>query len=170
LKKEGAGGSNPLTRSNQNNNMAKEESIYLTISKYLKVKHPGIVFRFDYGAGVKLTMGQAIKQKAMQSGRAYPDLFIAKTSKVLHERDNFTFYGGLFVEIKQADKVLYRPKDAKDVLKGDYKLRKKGDWYDLHTEEQANMLALLRKQGYRAEFGIGFDNTIKIIETYLKNS
>jgi len=149
--------------------MAKEESIYLTISKYLKVKHPGVVFRFDYGAGVKLTMGQAIKQKAMQSGRAYPDLFIAKTSKVVSDEETM-FYGGLFVEIKQADKVLYRPKDAKDVLKGDYKLRKKGDWYDLHTEEQANMLALLRKQGYRAEFGIGFDHTIKIIEAYLKNS
>lgn len=154
---------------NQSNNMAKEENIYLTISKYLKVKHPGVVFRFDYGAGVKLTMGQAIKQKAMQSGRAYPDLFIAKTSKLVLGEETM-FYGGLFVEIKQADKVLYRPKDAKDVLKGDYKLRKKGDWYDLHTEEQANMLALLRKQGYRAEFGIGFDHTIKIIEAYLKNS
>lgn len=145
---------------------AKEENIYLTIAKYMKVKYPDLVFRFDYGAGLKLTMGQAIKQKAIQSGRAYPDLFIArKATKVI--QGETCEYAGMYIEIKKSDVVLRRPKDAKKLLQGDYKIRKQGDWYDMHIEEQANMLKKLASEGYRADFGVGVNATLKLIDWYL---
>jgi len=146
---------------------AKEENIYMTIAKYMKVKYPDLVFRFDYGAGIKLTMGQAIKQKAIQSGRAYPDLFIARQATKLIEGGTVK-YAGLYIEIKKSDVVLRRPKDSKKLLQGDYKIRKKGDWFDMHIEEQANMLKKLSEEGYCADFGVGVNGTLKLIDWYLK--
>ena len=38
---------------------------------------------------------------------------------------------------------------------------------DEHIREQFDMLEDLRRRGYAAEFGIGFENTKKIIDDYL---
>ena len=40
-------------------------------------------------------------------------------------------------------------------------------FYALHRMEQADVLYKLRKAGYAAEFAIGFDEAIKIIDEYL---
>jgi len=77
-------------------------------------------------------------------------------------------YCGLYIELKRDDVQLIRSKDATKITKDDYKLRKKGDWYDLHTEEQANMLGALRKEGYCAEFAVGFNEAVKLIDNYVK--
>lgn len=76
--------------------------------------------------------------------------------------------GGLYLELKKDGTKLIRDKDARKILKGELKLRKKGDWWDLHTEEQALMLEQLRQRGYRAEFAVGFDEAKRIIDEYLK--
>lgn len=142
----------------------------------MRHQYPAIIFRFDYGAGLKLTMGQAVKQKKMQSGRAYPDLFIAKPKSEIpvlkHEEigravELKRIYHGLFLELKREGVKLKRDKDAKKVLQGEFKLRKAGDWFDQHTEEQADMLLQLRMLGYEAQFAVGFDDAKKIIDKYL---
>ncbi len=75
---------------------------------------------------------------------------------------------GLYLELKKDGTKLIRDKDARKILKGETKLRKQGDWWDLHTEEQALMLEQLRQRGYCAEFAVGFDEAKKIIDEYLK--
>ena len=77
------------------------------------------------------------------------------------------FYFGLYIEIKKDGTKLKRDKDAKKPLKGEIKIRKKGDWWDKHIEEQAEMLERLRERGYKAEFGVGYESTVKMIRDYL---
>ena len=72
-------------------------------------------------------------------------------------------------KLKKIFSKLKRDKDAEKLLKGEVKIRKKGDWWDKHIEEQAEMLEKLRARGYRAEFGVGFDGCKKIIDNYLRN-
>lgn len=79
-------------------------------------------------------------------------------------------YFGLYIEIKKDGTKLKRDKDAKKILKGDTKIRKKGDWFDKYIEEQAGMLENLRARGYRAEFGVGFDECKQIIDEYLRST
>lgn len=144
----------------------KESSIHYQVAQYLKNQYPNLIFRTDFAAGIKMTMGQAKKHKSLQSGRSYPDLFIAK-SKIDSGSGQF-IYCGLYIELKRDGVQLIRSKDATKIAKDDYKLRKKGDWYDLHTEEQANMLGALRKEGYCAEFAVGFNEAVKLIDNYVK--
>lgn len=144
----------------------KEASIHYQVAQYLKIQYPKVIFRTDFAAGIKMTMGQATKHKSLQSGRAYPDLFIACPFFDIFSETHLHF--GLFIELKKEDTVLVRPKDAKKILKGETKLRKAGDWFDDHVEEQALMLDRLRKLGYKAEFACGFDSAKNIIDNYLK--
>jgi hypothetical protein len=58
-------------------------------------------------------------------------------------------YFGLYIEIKKDGTKLKRDKDAKKILKGDTKIRKKGDWFDKHIEEQAEILEKLRERGIK---------------------
>jgi hypothetical protein len=53
------------------------------------------------------------------------------------------------------------------ILKDDYKLRKRGDWWDLHTELQAATLDALQDQGYVAQFAVGCDQAVEYITSYL---
>lgn len=123
------------------------------------IYYPHVPIRTDYAAGLKLTMGQAVKHKAMQGGaRAWPD-FQAATAK--------GGYHGLFMEFKKDGVKLIRDKDARKILKGDYKLRKKGDWWDLHTEEQAHVLAKLRAEGYAATFAVGIEQIRQYSDMYM---
>lgn len=137
----------------------KEENLYLQIATYLRAAYPRAIFRFDVGAGIKLTMGQAMKFKRMQSGRGYPDLFIAHPT---------VGFGGMYLEIKKADVKLKRDKDAKKPLTGEVKIRKAGDWFDAHLEEQAAVLESLRQAGYFAEFAVGFDQAKRLIDGYFR--
>lgn len=161
----------------------KEANIHYQVAQYIKIQYPNVIFRTDFAAGIKMTMGQATRHKSLQSGRAYPDLFIAQPKLNLKEDGGFIItylghplepptlshtYCGLYLELKQEDTVLVRPKDAKKILKGETKLRKAGDWFDDHVEEQALMLDRLRKLGYKAEFACGFESAKNIIDNYLK--
>ena len=115
-----------------------------------------------------MTPGQAAKHKRLHPERGYPDLFIARSGEVIFGpcNDRRLVYG-LYIEIKKDGTKLKRDKDAKKPLKGEVKIRKKGDWWDKHIEEQAEMLEKLRARGYRAEFGVGFEECKLIIDDYL---
>jgi len=123
-----------------------EQKLSENIARYLVTQYKGLPFRFDIGADIKLTIGQAsrVKNKLLHR-RGHPDLFICKCCGG---------YGGLFVELK---------KDKSEVFKldGGYKKNK-------HLEEQLEYHEELRKNGYKVVFGLGFDDTVNKIKEYLK--
>lgn len=122
----------------------KEHDIYIMIADYMRYKHPSVIYRFDLAADLKLTMGQAAKHKRLQHFRGYPDLFIAQPTKK---------FAGLFLEIKKEGTTIFL-KNGKLTA-------------DQHIREQFDMLNDLSNAGYKAEFGIGFDDCIKKIDEYL---
>ena len=121
-----------------------EHNLYEQIARYLQLRYPDVIYRFDIAADLRLTMGQAAKHKRLHPKRGYPDLFIAESSSKDH---------GLYLEIKTESNSPY---------KKDGTLKK-----DKHLEEQAEMLERLRARGYKAEFGVGYESTVKMIRDYL---
>lgn len=121
-----------------------EHNLYEQIAHYLQFQYPDVIYRFDLAADLKLTPGQAAKHKRLHPTRGYPDLFIAESSSKDH---------GLYLEIKTESNSPY---------KKDGTLKK-----DKHLEEQAEMLERLRARGYKAEFGVGYESTVKMIRDYL---
>lgn len=148
-----------------------EHNLYEQIARYLQTQYPDVIYRFDLAADLKLTPGQAAKHHRLHPERGYPDLFIAESSTNIWNNPvrEWGLHFGLYIEIKKDGTKLKRDKDAKKPLKGEVKIRKKGDWWDKHIEEQAEMLEKLRARGYRAEFGVGFEGCKKIIDEYLRN-
>lgn len=130
-----------------------EQELQAQVADYLRLRYPTVLFHSDYGSGIKLTIGQAIRQKRLNGGRrSWPDMFIAEPRTVVKDGDKY-FYAGLFIELK-------RP--------GTRILTKKGMLVaNEHIREQFDMLELLRKSGYAAEFACGFDEAKKIIDEYL---
>lgn len=126
----------------------KELELQAQVADYLRLRYPDVLFHSDFGSGIKLTMGQAVKQKRLNGGRrAWPDMFIAQAKmqpRIIH---------GLFLELKR-DGVKIHKKDGELVA-------------DQHIREQARLLDELRKRGYAAEFACGFDEAKKIIDEYL---
>lgn len=140
---------------------SSEHNLYEQIARYLQQQYPNVIYRFDVGADLKLTPGQAAKHKRLHPERGYPDLYIAESSENVNSKDwngivrEWGFYFGLYLEIKTESNSPY---------KKDGTLKK-----DQHLEEQARMLEKLRARGYRAEFGVGFEGCKKIIDEYLRN-
>lgn len=126
-----------------------ELELQMQVADYLRLQYPGVLFHSDFGSGIKLTMGQAIKQKRLQGGRrSWPDMFIAEVQGLEGKR-----YHGLFIELKKAGTRIFK-KDGTLVS-------------DAHICEQFDMLEQLRRRGYVAEFACGFDEAKKIIDEYL---
>ena len=130
----------------------KEHEIYRLIAQYLQVKYPDVIYRFDLAADLKLTMGQARKHKILHPHRGYPDLFIAEIRPHWGDISFNTEYHGLYLEIK---------KDGTRLKK------RNGEWASDHIAEQANMLKLLTIRGYKADFAVGIDEALEIIDEYL---
>lgn len=111
----------------------------------------------DFGAGAWLTKSQAGIQKAMQSSRGFPDLFIYEPRTVKHEDGTEKFYAGLAIELKKEGTTIIVTRGA----------RKGHLTSDPHIQEQFLMLKELKKKGYYANFGVGFDEARKIIDWYM---
>lgn len=128
--------------------MAKqEERLHLQVAEYLKEQYPKVIFRTDFAAGIKMTINQAKKHKKLQSGRAYPDLFIASPRKG---------FSGLYIELKADGATLYRKDGTLSQTE--------------HIQEQAQVLLDLIKEGYSAKFAQGFEQAKQEIDKYLGNS
>lgn len=137
---------NQLTSQRKNyRSKQKESSIHAQVAKYLKLQYPDVIFRTDFAAGIKMSIGQAVKHKSLQSGSKYPDLFIAQPAGQWH---------GLFLELKRDRSEVYLL--GGNVLKNNQ-----------HVKEQEEMLNQLRRRGYCAHFGCGFDGAKRIIDSYL---
>lgn len=144
-----------------------ELELQARVADYLRLQYPGVLFHSDFGSGIKLTMGQAIKQRRLQGGRrSWPDMFIAEPKNVKAECNVITDGDvikeahfleqkcGLFIELKKAGTRIFK-KDGSLVS-------------DAHICEQFDMLEQLRRRSYVAEFACGFDEAKKIIDKYLK--
>ena len=121
-----------------------EYTLQKQICQWLSKNHPDILFLSDTIASVKLTMPQAIRNKAIQKeGFKTPDLLI------FEPRGN---YKGLFIELKVKSPF----KKNGELLKCD------------HLEGQQKTINDLNEKGYFACFSWSFEMTIEIIENYLK--
>ena len=127
----------------------KESTLQCHVADYLRLQYPHVLFHSDYGSGIKLTPGQAAKQKRQNGGRrAWPDMFLACVRTI-----GGRYYHGLFLELKRPDVKIYK-KNGELVT-------------NEHIREQAALLEELRQRGYKAEFACGFDEAKKIIDEYL---
>ena len=123
-----------------------ELELQAQVADYIRLRYPSVIFHSDFGSGIKLTMGQAIRQKRLNGGRrAWPDMVLAESRGG---------YGALFIELKKEGTRIFK-KDGTLVS-------------DAHIREQFDMLAELRNRGYAAEFGIGFEGTKKLIDDYME--
>lgn len=134
-------------------NVKHEESLQLQVCSYLRMQYPNVVFRSDYASGLMLTRNQAVKHKRLQSSRAWPDLFIY--APMVHGDKH---YCGLALELKKdGTTVILKTGPRKGHLSTDQ-----------HIQEQAVMLRELNRIGYYANFAVGFDEAVKIIDWYFK--
>lgn len=146
-----------------------ESSLQMRVAEYLCRQYPDVQFHSDFGSGVKLSKVQAVTQ-LRQNGyrRGWPDMFIAepKTEEYYGEliRDyDEEHFCGLFLELKADGETLYPGPRAKKRFKSiDGK-----EYKNEHLMEQADVLFKLCKAGYAAEFAIGFDEAVRIIDEYL---
>ncbi|WOI85950.1 PDDEXK family nuclease [Rhodococcus qingshengii] len=121
-----------------------EHQLQEQVCQYIRTRYGSdIVFMSDMSAGMKLTMGQAMKRKRINSSRSLPDLV------VLHPVGEFH---GLCLELK---------KEGITVFKKDGTIRS-----DEHLQEQHEMLKRLDRLGYYAAFASGYDQAIETIDDY----
>ena len=132
-----------------------ELELQAQVADYIRLKYPSVIFHSDFGSGIKLTMGQAIRQKRLNGGRrSWPDMFIAEPQSSPDSALPKIHFCGLFIELKKAGTRIYR-KDGRLVS-------------DAHIREQFDMLEQLRQRGYMAAFACGFDEAKEIIDRYLR--
>lgn len=106
---------------------------------------------------MQLTPAQAAKHKRLQSGRAWPDLFIYKPMRVKNEDGTHNTYAGMALELKKEGTTIIVKKGPR---KGQLVANE-------HIVEQYYLLRSLEKLGYFAEFACGYDDAINLINKYM---
>ena len=127
--------------------MKKQNEYHLQkqVSAWLTVAHNDILFLSDTIAGLKLTIPQQVRNKAIQKhGFKCPDILILKPSNN---------HSGLFIELK-----------TESPFKKNGELKK-----NEHLEAQQKSINDLLENGYYACFSWSLNQTVKIIESYLKD-
>jgi hypothetical protein len=124
--------------------LTKEQDVQLVVSRYVQLKYPDVIFCSE-SSGVRLTMGQAKRLKAMRSVDCkLPDMLIFEPKGS---------YKGLFLELKREGEAVFQ-KDGVTPYAG-------------HVSEQHKTLERLKAKGYKAEFAIGTNEAISIIDNYM---
>lgn len=131
--------------------MSPESILHEQVAAYLRSQYPDVLFHTDFGSGLKMTMGQAVRQKKLQCTRAWPDIFIAEPRRW----SKGFMCCGYFLELKAEGTKIYL-KDGVTLVASE------------HIKEQSAVIDMLREKGYRADFIIGFDAAKKAIDNYLR--
>ncbi|TXD45882.1 hypothetical protein [Polaribacter sp. IC073] len=121
-----------------------EYTEHKAIANYIKMQYPKVIFTSD-SSGIRLSIGNAKKMLALKAKYKIPDLII------LHPNND---YNGLIIEIKEKSKTPY-------LKNGNLSTNK-------HIQEQNKTLEILNINGYKAVFGVGFNECKEIIDNYLK--
>jgi hypothetical protein len=126
------------------------------VCSYLNKYYEGVLYHSDYAAGLGLTMNQAAINKSLQSTAGLPDLYIFKHGRINPKTGQP--YVALALELK---------KDGTTVVVkiGQNKGRLTSD---PHIRKQAAVLQRLNDDGWYANFAIGYDEAIRIIDWYFE--
>lgn len=132
----------------------KEADLQVQVADYLRLRYPNVMFHSDYGSGIKLTKGQAMKQYRQNGGRrGWPDMFIAEPKIRAGFEDTWQYESlGLFIELKKEGTRIYK---------------KDGSPASDHIAEQLEVLEALGKKGYYCYMVAGFDEAKEVIDDYL---
>jgi hypothetical protein len=124
-----------------------EKHIHQQVCRYIDLQYPNVIYTSD-PSGTRVSIGIAKELKAKRCKKfKIPDLIILHPSKD---------YCGLIIEIKAS---------IDDVF------TKKLEWRTSeHIAEQKRSIEQLQALGYYATFGIGFENTRKIIDEYMNKN
>lgn len=143
-----------------------ETAIYEALALYINTKYPQLrgLYHFDL-SGVNNSSVVSRSLYSRLNGKSWPDFQLSYPTFV--KSSAYTFCN-LYIEIKIEGTKLKREKDCPRILKGDYKLRKAGDWWDLHIEEQASKLDLLAEAGNIAVFGVGLAECCQVLDSYVE--
>ena len=121
-----------------------EKAHYRAIKQFMEAQYPWALWHFDI-TGEKLTVGQRCQIARYQSEWAWPDFFLAEARHGFH---------GMFLEIKATYEDLYT---KKGIMRNTQ-----------HIIGQDFMLKILRSRGYYADFCIGIDGFMDIVNRYLE--
>lgn len=130
--------------------VGSEEALYEQLARYLNLKHSDVPYHFDL-SGLWTPSHRLRNLYGRLNARAWPDLFIAKPVYDPIAGPEYP-YCGLFVELKR---------------EGTRLKKKNGEWASEHIAEQAAVLNKLADEGYVAQFAVGFDEAVQLIESYL---
>ncbi len=128
--------------------MGSELSQLFALTKIIKVKYSWLNYRIDFAAGLKLPPRLAGMQAKLQKGDSYPDIFFPHPIKPYH---------GLYIEFKKHKSEVFNA-DGVTMVQNE------------HIRKQWAELQRLRGQGYKAEWGLGIDHALSVIEAYLSGS
>lgn len=132
-----------------------EESMQKQVCSYLRLQYPRAIFRSDYASGLHLTPHQAVVNRSLQSGRAFPDIFIYEPKFI-----NGVQYAGLGLELKrEGETIVVKIGPRKGHLTA-----------DPHIREQVLMCRALKERGYYATIACGFDEAVSVIDWYFGKS
>lgn len=133
----------------------------MMVCRYLKMQYPNVIFRSDFGSGYYFgadsrARAAAGRQRAMQSSRSWPDLFIYHPTVVQGKEGPRKFYGCALELKKDGTTIIVTRGERKGHLTS-----------DPHIQEQFLMLKELARLGYYSNFAVGFDEAKKIIDWYM---
>lgn len=131
-----------LPGANKKKTQRKEESLQIQVSAYIRAKYPDVIFTSE-SSGVRVSMGTAIKMKKQRSNHKLPDMII------LHPMNG---YCGLCIELKKEGEIVWLKNGSLSTNK--------------HIQEQAQTLSRLGKLKYCADFAIGYNQAILLIDRY----
>lgn len=123
--------------------LKEEEKLHRQVCSYVEWNYPQAEFNSDM-SGVNLPPYIAEQLSRLRKGRGWPDFMM------FEPRGG---YFGLFIEIKIESKSPYR-------LNGELRTSK-------HIVEQATKIERLKRRGYFARFGVGFDDIKECIDLYM---
>lgn len=157
--------------------MMTESELQEAVAEYLVRKYPDVMFHSDFGSGVKLTPGQAKRQKRQNGGRSkWPDLEIAEVRIIIpknsveaikYSKNHWVSFPYIKGQVKLPAMIVMAGLYIELKKEGTRLKKKNGDWATEHIAEQAEVLAKLRQRGYCAEFAVGFEEAKIIIDEYL---
>jgi hypothetical protein len=125
--------------------MKQETRLQTAVSDYIKMQYPDVIFTSE-SSGLRVPMGLAVQMKRQRSRDKLPDLIILHPSGSYH---------GMCLELKSHYSDVYL---------------KNGSLRSMpRVQEQNKTLIKLRKIGYFAEFCVGFDQAMHMIDAYMNN-
>lgn len=139
-----------------------ESAVHLALCKYIRIKYPYVLFNSDL-SGFYLGSAPSVAHPAYK--KHYKAI---KTSRLLRRMSGFpdcsiflpkNGYYGLFIEIKTEQASPFKKSGG---LKVSYQMG--GANYNQILWQEA-----LNKLGYKAVFGVGIDECMRIVDEYIIN-